>query len=345
VPGDSAVDPIRQILEDFVGEGPSSLDQVPRAPAIFLGVVTSQGQKTYGLARAGQSQTPNEETLFPVNSISKMLTGLMLADAVSKGQLQLSNRLDTLLRADLGANTGPRTLGQAIAHFASYRENPQNLNFANTDSPAQAYTRQQLATCLADPACSASQAPIGSRYEYGNLAPGLVALALMDHFGKTSYADLLAEKLITPLQLESTFANWDLVPAGAAYLKGTRLDGSSIPQPATMGVLTGAGGVISNGRDMMRLLGVLLKPSADWQGTVSTATTPIRPGIAYSIDLMDDKGLLLYSKSGETAGYSSMIMWNAEHQVGVIAFSNVGRSSTTLAKLSRRIIQHVANAP
>lgn len=123
---------------------------------------------------------------------------------------------------------------------------------------------------------------------------------------------------------------------GYNIIEGYKKTGESV-QPATMGVLAPAGAVLSNGEDMLKLLNEILNPRPEWSKTIEIASTPIQPGIAFAIDINTIDSIRLFSKSGEQAGYSSLIMWNPKNKSGVVALANRGLASKSLAKFLIRI--------
>jgi CubicO group peptidase (beta-lactamase class C family) len=271
-----------------------------------------------------------------------MLTGLILARGVHEGLYVLARPLKDTLPADLAAGVTTETLGMTVAHHASFRPMPTNLDYSNMDSPGAGYTRAQLTTCLKNRECSRTAAPIGSTYLYSNLGIGILGQALVNIHKKASFEELLRDRLTAELEMDDTSADLKHYKSGYTVVGGFRATGDGAVGPATMGALVAAGGVLSSGEDMMKLMSQVVHPSGRWTGIMETAATPIMPGHAFAIDIRTREGMELFSKGGEQAGYSSVIIWNKQTGSGVFALANRGMQSESLAKFLIKIHARIA---
>jgi serine-type D-Ala-D-Ala carboxypeptidase/endopeptidase len=331
---------LRETLErhaaTFVGSGRLTInpagtpEQVPQLPTLVLGVTTAEFTGIIILAREGVAQVPTARSVLPISSISKLFTGVLAARDVIDGTLSPSTPVRDLLASDLAPVVGDRTVLELVTHTAGYLPNPQNLDWtAHPNSPAADYSRAQLATCLAAPSCANGSAVRG-RYLYSNLGVGLLGLALTDRHG-ASFEQLVTDRLTRGLAMDDThtrpFAD------DARILGGVTLAGASVA-PATMGALAPAGELLSTGDDMLRLVSAFVRPPADLAPAITLATTPAVDGhIGYAIDVVTRRGMMLWAKSGEQAGYSSQIMGCPALRSGAFALTNLGLSSKTLASL------------
>jgi CubicO group peptidase (beta-lactamase class C family) len=260
------------------------------------------------------------------------VTGLLAARDVVEGRFTATTPVSTLLASDLSPLVGDRTVVELVSHTAGYLPNPQDLDVTTRpNEPAADYTRERLARCLGRPPCSVGGAMRGT-YLYSNLGSGLLGVALADA-RDGGYEALVQERLAGPLGLVDTHLREasDL----SRTVPGTTPTGEAVG-PASMGVLAGAGELLSTTDDQLKLLTVLLDPPFDWRPVVELATsaTTSTGAIAWGIDRVRVDGRLIFSKTGEQAGYSSIILWSQSEGVGVVAFTPVGRSSRTLAGLA-----------
>lgn len=341
-------DLINEMAKDYVGAGTIAETGDKKFPTIVLGLITPKINEIYSFDTNSKKSADASTDIFPLSSISKMLTGLILARGVHEGAFALQTPISRLLKNDLNQKVGTsRTLGMMVSHYASYKAKPQNLDWTNPYAPAANYTRQQLATCLGDSACSSLVDSPGTKFLYSDLGIGLLGLSLVDHYNEGSYEELLKNKLLTDFRMKNTSTKKEHFNNKVRFVGGFTQNDQAVA-PATMGTLVAAGGVLSSGHDMQILLGELVHPSSSWAKIIDRATAPIKrigPGrsIAYAIDINDVNSMHLFSKSGEQAGYSSIIMWNKETKSGVFMLANRGMASKSLAKFSIRIHQAIVD--
>ncbi|MDX2010074.1 MAG: serine hydrolase domain-containing protein [Myxococcaceae bacterium] len=343
-PGDAgAVAPAWQTrVARLAGDGgvevrfPSGTETVAQLPAVIVGVIRGGFVEVATASRPG-APALDRRTVLPLSSVTKAVTGLMAAREVADGRLAAATPASTLLGGDLAPLVGDRTLVELASHTAGYLNLPRNLDFMTLPyEPGAAYTRARLADCLARAECSVGAAQRGT-YQYSDLGSGLLALALADGHGG-DFEALVAARFTGPLGLSDTRLrnSADLTRA----VSGLTPRGDPVG-PASMGVLAGAGGLLSTCDDMLRLLEVLLRPTPEWRAAVELAVAPTTGtgAIGWSIDRVRLDGRLVFLKTGEQAGYSTLLLWSPADDVGLIAFTTVGRSSRTLVGLALELLE------
>ena len=307
-----------------------------RSVGLVVMVVTDHGTRTFGFGArsAGGATPPDGDTFFQVGSISKTFTGLLLAAQIetSGGTLLPSTPVNALLAPDLrmpGFGTQPVTVAQLATHYGGLPQFPNNMT-GPAFYPAQGYTRAQLATYLSGFTLSAVP---GSAYEYSNTGSGLLALALGDRAGLAPYSALLAAQLTGPLGMSSTGLNEAPFTNGITtrLAQGYRSTGTALVPMALsdMGVLEGAGEIISTGNDMAKFLRVLaglaLFPVA---GAVERTVAPRAPGATgtmtgYGLDIYTlTNGVQQWEKAGLVAGYTAYIAFRRQPGTAVAVLSN-----------------------
>jgi CubicO group peptidase (beta-lactamase class C family) len=125
-----------------------------RAVGLVVVVVTRHGIQVFdfGANRAGEATAPDGDTYFQIGSVSKSLTGLLLASTIegSAGTLNAGDGVNAHLAPDPRApdfQRQPVMLGHLAKHYGSLPDMPNNLTGPPT-SPAQNDSRTQLATYL-----------------------------------------------------------------------------------------------------------------------------------------------------------------------------------------------------
>lgn len=340
--GPVAGDELRRALDPWVGSATVSFtlaagpETAAQLPSVVIGVVSPRFRGVLSASAPGRAPLDGA-TVLPLSSITKVFTGLLAAQDVAEGRFTAGTPLSTLLASDLSPLVGDRTVLEAVTHTAGYSANPRNLAFAtNPSSPAADYSRAQLATCLAAAGCSLGPASRG-QYLYSNTSVGLLGIALADHH-QTSFEALVASRITGPLGMRDT--GLSRTSDSTRWVDGLTPEGGLV-KPATMGVLAPSGELVSTADDMVHFLDALLHPQPVMAPSVQLATAPVRPNakIGWAIDRLSLHGLELAAKSGEQAGFSSMLMWSPERGVGVVAFAPVGASSKTLAALCLDLLE------
>src|SRR5690348_9733856 len=85
---------------------------------------------------AGHAEVAAQKTLFEIGSITKVFTGILLADAVGEGKLSLGDTLAQRLPVKFAdPATGAVTLRQLGTHTSCLPRLPDNLKDLNSDDP------------------------------------------------------------------------------------------------------------------------------------------------------------------------------------------------------------------
>ncbi|RYY57782.1 MAG: class C beta-lactamase-related serine hydrolase, partial [Comamonadaceae bacterium] len=172
----------------------------------FVG--TLHGDRTaYGAARndvPSVSAAAVQQPLFEIGSVTKVFTGLLLAQAVERGELHLDDRIGTLLagKAALPPAVAALTLGQLVTHSACL---PLMADGVGTGPGLVAqlrdFDRPALWAALARVALSAPRAPCEA--VYSNFGMAVLGELLSEKFGQPW--EVLVRELITgPLGMHDT---------------------------------------------------------------------------------------------------------------------------------------------
>ena len=300
---------------------------------LVVAVVTPEVNEVVGLGSRKIDGSPVDgQTVFQIGSISKVMTGLLLATFAERPQapLQADDPVnDHLLNITAPDFEGqPINLEQLVTHYSSLPNFPDNLIGPMT-SPGTDYTRELLSEFLAGHTLTD---PPGSRYTYSNLGSGLLGIALADAAGFSSYDELLSARFINPLNLNRTGTR---VPEFLNRVDENISTGYGGPDRRTdlgisdMGVLDGAGEILSTGEDMARFMRIMCGLDAyPVEGAIERTLTSRGSGdgmtdIGYSWDIHNSEPRT-WSKSGLTAGFTSYLEFSRDPQVGVIILSNQG---------------------
>ncbi|MEO8698868.1 MAG: serine hydrolase domain-containing protein [Kofleriaceae bacterium] len=203
--------------------------------------------KGFGITDTDTKAAPDADTLYAIGSISKSFTALAILTLRDAGELRLDDPLARWLPAAGGLvyptrDSPPITLKQLLDHTSGL---PRDGDY--TKAATEAMFLPQL-TGLA------LENPPGQTWSYSNLGYGLLGL-VAGHASKQPLPELLQTRVFGPLGMTSTGFDPKAAKLAPAYLP----DGKRTELEA-LGVVAGAGGIISSVRDMAQY--VALQQSA-----------------------------------------------------------------------------------
>jgi serine-type D-Ala-D-Ala carboxypeptidase/endopeptidase len=272
--------------------------------------VKRDGQWTFALAgqpfAAGHAEVTAERVLFEIGSISKVFTGILLADAVKTGKLGLDDTLAQRLPVTFDhAATGAVTLKQLATHTSCLARLPSNLMNVAGDDPYAQYDRKAMFEYLKSakleqtPPCEAS---------YSNLGFGVLGVVLEIVHGKP-WAALVQEKIAGPLGMVDTVQ--DLSPEQQSRF-AEPWSGDKPAHAWTFMAFAGAGALRSTLADMSKFADALLAgsqgPLGDLWPLLAGDYAPMAGGkIGLALGHQKDRGEDSYSHEGGTGGYRSIV--------------------------------------
>jgi CubicO group peptidase (beta-lactamase class C family) len=191
-----------------------------------LAVVTvSNSQSRWaGLGNRGDGMPPTVSTEFEIGSVTKLFTGLMLADAVDRGEVGLQEQLGTYLPQLSATPAGDVTLEELATHrsgLPAYADDVASQGYEGSgDTVVETITQEDVIA----QAAGLSLTDRGS-YAYSNLGFALLGYALTKAAGAPSWTSLVTERVLKPAGMKHTVfvPTSDAVPEAAAV--GTLANG------------------------------------------------------------------------------------------------------------------------
>jgi len=264
-----------------------------------------------------------EAALFEIGSISKVFTGLLLAQAVERGDLALDDTLGKLLMSKappVSSAVSAVSLRQLITHTSCLPRVPADFREgADPSDPYRSYGRDRMWKALAD--ISLSRSP-PCEPAYSNLGVAIVGEVLSERYG-VSWDALVAERITGPLGMMDTGRE-----LGA---KRSRLapafQGSDPAKPWEFDAFRGAGSLRSTPADLLRFGRAVLAGSAGPLGAAAERLmkplTWFEGEVGYSIFIRGPEAHRTYLHTGLTGGYASQIILAPDtDEVVVILASN-----------------------
>lgn len=292
---------------------------------LVVGLYDAGKLEIYGFGAGPGGKPPTGSTLFEIGSVTKVYTGLLLADAVQRREVSLDTPLSELLPPGVPAPTRDKaaiTLRHLSLHSAGLPRLPPSLTAPGPD-PYAGYGEDRLYRDLI--ATELASTP-GTKIVYSNYGAGLLGFALARKLGG-SYASVLQERVLTPLGLRDTYFGF---PPGAPRAQGTN-DDLQPAVPWTFDALAGAGALVSTARDQLKLIdaeldaaaGSKLPLRAPMRLTQETQIDQVGPnvGLGWQID-----GDARYWHNGGTGGFHSFVSFDPKTRRGVVLLAATSTS-------------------
>ena len=288
----------------------------------------------YGELDAKQNNTPTNETLYEIASVTKTMTGYLVACAVEEGKLALDTPVYEILGEEyrnLSYEKEPIRIIHLITHTSGIPLNISEVselyqqpgldNYSRARKILSTYTKQELLNELKS--LKPTMSP-GKVYSYSNVAPNLVAHILETVYDE-SFEKLIRAKLFEPAKMKSTFINLPL-DKQAQLANGYNADHQLMPSFREPINLWGAAGrAKTTSEDMLQYI--------EWQ--LQTSNPVVKRShqklfkdtdnisIAYFWDVVKDKNGTHLEHHGGIYGCQNWLMIYPEYQLGISIITNV----------------------
>lgn len=331
-------------LQNQVSRAAAAFMKGGRNPGLSVAIVTRNAQTgaleamllNFGATAKDGGQPIASDTVYEIGSITKVFTGVLLAQAVVSSRMGLKDSIQLYLPPGVQAPNYqgiPITLGELATHRSGLPRDPASDSLPALYDWLNAYRL--------------TRAP-GSEYVYSNLAYALLGDILARNAG-TDYASLVRGAVSVPLGLMDTT---EALSAGQRQrlAQGYASDGSVAAYFPDSGAMSGAGYLRSTLNDLTEFLIENLQPAATPLAASLTLAQKVEsegrnPGtgtaLGWEIDQLGKSGERLW-KSGATPGFSSYISLRTDGSSGFVLLSN-GQSVDSLAPLVTRLSDPGAN--
>ncbi|MGO9872487.1 MAG: serine hydrolase domain-containing protein [Acidimicrobiia bacterium] len=269
-------------------------------------------------------------TRFELGSVTKALTGMLLADAITRGEVSLGTDVGTISPNARGTELGSVTMQELCTHTSGLaRVGGGHRVRARALQGALFGTDPYRGTTGSDLLKGAARQPLSQRgrYRYSNLGAALLGELLATTAG-SDYPSLLRDRIFIPIGLRasSVSARNDTAPRGWSSA-GRR------PRPWIMDGYAPAGAVVSTIADMADLACSLLQGSAPGKGSlvaiagVETDRPCRETGMFWVIDRRPESDRSMIWHNGQTGGYSAFFAIFPQSERAVVVLANVARAA------------------
>ncbi len=297
--------------------------------------IGAQGLQLYamGVKRLGEPAVIDTSTLFELGSITKAFVALLFADGVLKRRITFEDAVEDFLPDGLRLRDKagqPLRLIDLATHRSGLPRMPGNLSRREMADPYAGYSEARLFAFLTEWKPAVER---GQRFEYSNLAYGLLSLVLSRQLG-LSFDEALRRHVLLPLGLDDMLLHRPLPGGDDLALIGSSIAaklalaprmaaGHAERRPAPpwrSDALAGAvgllGSITSMGRFMQAALGQFDHPLSEAFAMCLQYRTegehPLHPfGFGWELSTIvapDGSRRTLFNQDGATAGFS-MSMW------------------------------------
>lgn len=305
-------------------------------------MIKSVRARPWGLAVAGIADgaiefalDPGDDELtcdsyFQLGSITKTMTGLLLADATVRGETTLSATVGSILGSEAGS-CGHITLLELATQRSGLPRLPPNLDPAKVDrnDPYAEYAEDDLIEAL-----RLVDRPSPGTYAYSNMGFMLLGLLLTRITG-ISYAELVKERLFGPLQMTDAVCGIPELGAMPGYNGQSRVPWWRNPIP-------GAGGTGASIKDLATYVAAHLSPPTSMASAIELAVAEHAPAPSPMGLAWGHQGGGQFHDGG-TGGFRSIVAFHRPTGTGVALLAN-SQDAEQVTQIGFRVLTELARS-
>ena len=303
--------------------------QTGRTAGVVVGLLDADGtRRVLAAGDGGPGALPlGGESVFEIGSISKVFTAILLADMVTRGEVELDEPIAELLPADVYVpvrNDKTITLLLVTTHHSGLPRMPDNFSPADPANPYADYSTQQMYDFISNHTLTRDP---GASFEYSNYAMGLMGHALALRAG-TTYEDLVTDRIFVPVGMSHSAI--ELTPWMETHLA---IGHDAYGEPTSnwdIPTLAGAGGIRSTVDDMLDFAAANLSTSDGILYVAMDSTHRPRRQIGETASTAMNWGVYrrgertITGHNGGTGGYRAFLGLDLDAARAVVVLTNSG---------------------
>lgn len=336
--GAHAEDPIQDAVHKHI----EPLIETKLVPSAVVGVY-KDGMESYytlGTLAFGGEEPPTIDTLYEIGSISKVMTGVLFADSIRRGEVTKHTLLDELLPEGVDAKDYEGTeveLWHLTTHSSGWPTAPANLRPTDPDKPFMGYTQEMLFEYISK--VKPKRAP-GTEFEYSNLAVGLLGDLIADQAGM-SYEEAVIQRVFEPMGVEGFQIILD--EEQSKRLAPATSSGRLTKPWEDIGPMNPAGMWVASAPSLLDF--AIANLSDEQDGIYESLTLSREPMFESGFGEVCFGWMLAFDGStywhnGMTGGYSSYFALNRDLDLAVVVLTNGTTFFTTSA--GEKLVQEIA---
>ncbi|QLG46341.1 serine hydrolase domain-containing protein [Costertonia aggregata] len=291
--------------------------------AISVGILID-GKEVYaaiGNTNRESDIPANEHSVFEIASITKALTGNLIANAANEGKIDLNGYIDDYLPEAIILNDTIKNRIK-ISDLASHQSGLPDIDFGklialNPQQPVKSVDKETINHLLS----SCTELKDHGHYRYSTMGFILLGQILEESYGKT-YDQIVKDKILDMLHMQHTYTkdfNVENLTTGYNPEGGTQ-------EFFEWNIVAPAGLIKSNTHDMVSYLkAVLDEESRMGKASIMAERTLFKNTnieIGLGINILRDGDTPIYAKTGDSMGQSSIMGYDREKQWGIIVLAN-----------------------
>ena len=296
-------------------------------PAINLGIVIN-GEMTFinkGVYNRNSDKKVNNEAVFQLGSVSKMLTGVVINSLVKEGKINLEESIVSYLPNELPSKTldklRPITVRDLLHHRSGLPRSSKVIlkHKKGNDAYLYGYTEEDF---IKDLNKMKVKPAAGEKFRYSNFGYGLLGY-IAERVTGESYEDLLKKHLSEQYSMTNTSTKVPTKNLVQPYRKDNR---KVETQAWNLGKCTPGGGIYTTVADMTRLLSQQIEVyvATETQSPLySTRDKRPQTGVSYGFGLFDF-GNGDFGHDGDLDGFASAYWFRPEAKMGFMYLTSSG---------------------
>ena len=284
------------------------------------------GKVTYaGLAPDG-TVPPTPQTPFELGSITKTMTGMLLADAVQRGEMRLDAPVSDYLPELAGTPAGAATLEQLATHHSGLPALPSHPPASSVlalwgNANPYAMSVETLLQLTRD-------TPLGTpgHFAYSNLGMSLLGHAEARAAGAVDWPALARQRLLVPLGMTNTtfVTAADQIPAGTATPH--KENGWRAPHWYGTAFTPAGTSTYTTAEDVMKYARAVVERQAPGLAALEPVADADQGRIGLAWMTSEVSGRTLTWHNGGTGGYRSMLALDRATGQAVLVLNSSTRS-------------------
>jgi CubicO group peptidase (beta-lactamase class C family) len=293
----------------------------------------------FGELDKGKANTPNNDTLYEIASVTKTMTGYLVAKAVIDNKIKLSDPVTKYLGdtfRNLSFNDKPVTIEHLLTHTSGLPLNIKGVSELYTRPTVKNFERAQILltnyskdSLLEDVRTLELNKVPGTVYSYSNVAPNLLANILEIVYDKP-FETILKEHLFIPAGMKNSMIN---LPVNKQTLLAQGYNGEGYLMPnfkRPIKLWGGAGRIKSTSSDLLNFIAFQLEKDnlivKETRRKLFKDTDTI--WIGYYWELLDDKDGLHIEHHGGIYGSQNWLIIYPKYDFGISIITNTSFPET-----------------
>ena len=293
----------------------------------------------YGLQSDTTPIPPTSQSIYEIGSITKTFTSAILAQMVLDGKLNYSDPITNYIPDETASwnKDYPISFEDLATHRSGLGRLPGNFfshMVTNPHNPYKDYGPDDINDFLKN----YKPVPVSERKSlYSNIGIGLLG-HILSKISKKTYSELVQEIIFQPLEMSNSSVGGD----ASHVVQGHNAKGEEVI-PWDFISIAAAGAIRSSTEDMVKYLEANIngiKPFGETHEERAEFSETSNIGLNWILHSDKENSLDLILHDGGTGGFTSIIVFDKEKEIGVVVLNN---SATNVTGLGIKILEHMVD--